>query len=62
MKILFMMLALQSLNLAIFAWIKTVGMLRKTRHRGTERVACMFTLGAAVYHLVGMRNQMEARS
>lgn len=44
----------------IFGWIKTVGMLRKTRHRGTDRVGWMFTFGVAVYNLVRMRNLMEA--
>ena len=36
----------------IFGWIKTVGGLRKTRHRGTARVGWMFTLTAAAYNLV----------
>jgi len=44
----------------IFGWLKTIGMLRKTRHRGTERVGWMFTFGVAVYNLVRMRNLMEA--
>jgi len=35
-----------------FGWIKTIGMLRKTRHRGTERVGWMFTLVATAYDLV----------
>ena len=44
----------------IFGWLKTIGMLRKTRHRGTDRVGWMFTFGVAVYNLVRMRNLMEA--
>jgi transposase len=44
----------------IFGWIKTVGNLRKTRHRGLERVAWMFTFTAAAYNLVRMRNILEA--
>jgi Transposase DDE domain len=28
----------------IFGWLKTVGLMRKTRHRGTRRVDWMFTL------------------
>ena len=44
----------------IFGWLKTVGFLRKTRHRGTDRVGWMFTFGVAVYNLVRMRNMMEA--
>jgi len=39
-----------------FGWIKTVGNLRKTRHRGVEKVDCYFTLTAAAYNLVRMRN------
>ena len=42
----------------IFGWMKTVGMLRKTRHRGVDRVGWMFTFGVAVYNLVRMRNMM----
>lgn len=40
----------------VFGWIKTVGMLRKTRHRGIERVGWMFTFTAAACNLVRMRN------
>lgn len=36
----------------VFGWMKTVGGLRKTRHRGTERVGWMFTFVAAAYNLV----------
>ncbi len=39
----------------IFGWLKTVGLLRKTRHRGVARVGWMFTFAAAVYNLVRMR-------
>jgi hypothetical protein len=46
----------------IFGWIKTVGNLRKTRHRGIERVGWMFTLTAAAYNLVRIRNLMAAVS
>ena len=40
----------------IFGWLKTVGLLRKTRHRGTARVEWMFVFSLAVYNLVRMRN------
>ena len=40
----------------IFGWMKTVGMMRKTRHRGLERVGWIFTFTAAVYNLVRIRN------
>jgi IS5 family transposase len=39
----------------IFGWLKTVGLLRKTRYRGAARVGWMFTFAAAVYNLVRMR-------
>ena len=39
-----------------FGWMKTVGLLRKLRHRGGRRVAWMFTFGAAAYNLVRWRN------
>ena len=39
----------------IFGWLKTVGLLRKTRPRGLARVGWMFTFAAAVYNLVRMR-------
>ena len=35
-----------------FGWIKTVGGLRKARHRGSARVGWMFTLTAAACNLV----------
>jgi len=40
----------------IFGWIKTVGGLRKTRHRGVARVNWMFSFALAAYNLVRMRN------
>jgi IS5 family transposase len=40
----------------IFGWLKTTGLLRKTRHRGTERVGWMFVFGVAVYNLIRIRN------
>ena len=43
----------------VFGWMKTVGMLRKTRHRGVERVGWLFTFTAAAYNLVRMRNLMS---
>ena len=46
----------------IFGWMKTVGNFRKTRHRGIERVGWMFTLTAAAYNLVRMRNLTVAAS
>jgi transposase len=40
----------------VFGWMKTIGVLRKTRHRGLERVGWLFTFTAAAYNLVRMRN------
>lgn len=36
----------------IFGWMKTVGLLRKPRHRGLPRVAWQFTFTAAACNLV----------
>src|SRR6266849_5559742 len=44
----------------IFGWLKTVGLLRKTRHRGRRRVNWMFIFGLAVYNLVRLRTLAEA--
>jgi IS5 family transposase len=40
----------------IFGWLKTVGLMRKTRYKGVDRVGWMFTFAATVYNLVRMRN------
>lgn len=40
----------------VFGWMKTVGLQRKTRFRGALRTGWMFTLAAAAYNLVRMRN------
>lgn len=42
----------------IFGWVKTVGLMRKVRHRGRKRVEWMFTWAAAAYNLVRIRNLM----
>jgi IS5 family transposase len=44
----------------VFGWMKTVGMLRKTRHRGVFKVGWVFTFTAAAYNLVRMRNLLLA--
>jgi transposase len=44
----------------IFGWLKTVGMLRKTRHRGLLRVGWVFSFAASAYNLVRMRNLAAA--
>ena len=43
----------------VFGWLKTVGMLRKTRHRGVFKVGWVFTFAATAYNLVRMRNLLS---
>jgi hypothetical protein len=43
----------------VFAWPKTVALMRKLRHRGTRRVDWLFTFATAVYNLGRIRNLME---
>jgi transposase len=40
----------------IFGWMKTVGGMRKLRHRGLHLVGWMFTFAAAAYNLVRIHN------
>jgi transposase len=44
----------------IFGWMKTVGGMRKLRHRGLDLVEWMFTFTAAAYNLVRIRNLATA--
>ncbi len=44
----------------VFGWMKTVALMRKTRHRGTARVGWTFVFTAAAYNLVRIRNLLEA--
>jgi transposase len=39
----------------VFGWMKTVGLLRKLRHRGGERVHWIVTFTAATYNMIRMR-------
>ena len=39
-----------------FGWMKTVGGLRKLRHRGTTKVRAIFTFTCACFNLVRLRN------
>src|SRR3989454_350039 len=43
----------------VFGWLKTIGLLRQTRHRGRRRVGWMFVFSLAVYNLVRIRNLAE---
>ena len=42
----------------VFGWMKTVGGVRKLRHRGGERVDWILTFTAATYNLVRLRTLM----
>lgn len=44
----------------IFGWLKTVGLMRKSRHKGVDRVGWMFTFTVAAYNLVRMHNLVGA--
>ena len=46
----------------IFGWMKTVGLLRKLRHRGGGRVTWIFRFTAAAFNLVRIRNLVYASS
>lgn len=43
----------------VFGWLKTIGLMRKVRHRGTDRVGWMFVFATAVYNLIRIRNLAE---
>jgi transposase len=40
----------------VFGWVKTIGLLRKTRHKGVARGGWMFTFTNAAYNLVRIKN------
>lgn len=44
----------------VFGWLKTVALLRQTRHRGRDRVGWMFTFALAAYNLVRLRTLRAA--
>jgi transposase len=44
----------------IFGWMKTVGLLRKLRHRGGPKVEWIFRFTAAAYNLIRIRNLVAA--
>lgn len=46
----------------IFGWMKTIGGMRKLRHRGLHLVGWMFTFAAAAYNLVRIRNLATANA
>jgi len=44
----------------IFGWLKTIGLMRKTRHRGSARVGWMFMFSLATYNILRMRNLLAS--
>ena len=44
----------------VFGWMKTVGLMRKLRHRGQRLVGWMFEFTAAAYNLIRMRKLVTA--
>ena len=40
----------------VFGWLKTIGLFRKTRYRGTRKINWHFTLAVTAYNQVRMRN------
>lgn len=44
----------------IFGWLKTIGLQRQTRFRGTARVGWMFVFATAAYNLVRMHHLLAA--
>lgn len=44
----------------VFGWLKVVALMRKVRHRGRQLVEWMFTMAAAAYNLVRIRNLVGA--
>jgi transposase len=46
----------------IFGWMKTIGLLRKLRHRGGPKVTWIFRFTAAAFNLIRIRNLVYATS
>ena len=44
----------------IFGWLKTVGLVRKVRHRGEGTVDWVFVFTTAIYNLIRIRNLSPA--
>ncbi|MHB8698693.1 MAG: IS5 family transposase [Sulfuricaulis sp.] len=45
-----------------FGWMKTIGTMRKTKHRGTRRVDEQFRLNATAFNLLHLANLLRASS
>jgi len=46
----------------VFGWLKTIGLLRKTRHKGLDLGGWVFTFANAIYNLIRIRNIVEANA
>jgi transposase len=46
----------------VFGWMKTVGSLSQTRHRGLQKVGWVFTFTAAAFNLVRIERLLELRT
>ena len=46
----------------IFGWMKTLGLMRKVRHRGREWVEWMFTYTATPYNLMRTKKLVGAKA
>jgi len=46
----------------LFGWIKTIGLMRKTRHRGKDRVGWMYIFTIAAFNIVRINNLTAAIS
>lgn len=46
----------------VFGWLKTIGLMRKTRHKGQKRGGWMFTFTNALYNLVRMGNLIKVET
>ena len=55
-----MSLARRCLVERVPAWLKNVALLRKTKHRGRDRVEWMFVFALGAYNLVRMRQPQAA--
>ena len=44
----------------IFGWLKTVALMRKTRHRAREKADVIFTFAATDYNLIQMQHLLPA--
>ena len=46
----------------VFGWLKTIALLRKTRHKGLDLGGWVFTFANAIYNLIRIRNIVGAQA